>query len=317
GLDVFWSYLVFFALDAAAGVCVLMTLILAARGDRAGAFGPLVWVFAFASAFAGYRHGTGDGAPRDAWWFFPLMSVLGPVLLHLVLGHVRRDAQLGSRRRLAFASASAYRLGRWIPGVGAFAETFCAWRVGRLEGITTPVEAIDRYRQLCPDGQWRVLRAMRREAAALRAPAATTGEPVTTSLAAGDATSALVLSTVAEPVVDNDARSTVHLLSPIVGDVSASAGDTVSAGATPIQATGRASGKGSGQAGTTQRGARPVRRVPTPERIARAVARTPDASPAQIAARLRLSERTVQRYLPRGNGAALMTSTPMTTAQTA
>lgn len=41
------------------------------------------------------------------------------------------------------------------------------------------------------------------------------------------------------------------------------------------------------------------RRRPTAaERVSRAVARTPQASPAQIAARLRVSERTVQRYWP-------------------
>ncbi|MEH1125034.1 hypothetical protein [Micromonospora sp. CPCC 206061] len=37
----------------------------------------------------------------------------------------------------------------------------------------------------------------------------------------------------------------------------------------------------------------------TSERVARAVAKNPDASPAQIAARLKVSERTVQRYWPR------------------
>src|SRR5690606_14675890 len=41
-----------------------------------------------------------------------------------------------------------------------------------------------------------------------------------------------------------------------------------------------------------------ARRKTTAERVAAAVARTPDATPAQLAARLRLSERTVQRYLP-------------------
>jgi hypothetical protein len=45
------------------------------------------------------------------------------------------------------------------------------------------------------------------------------------------------------------------------------------------------------------------RRRPTAaQRVARAVAKTPDASPAQIAARLRVSERTVQRYWPHPAG---------------
>lgn len=40
------------------------------------------------------------------------------------------------------------------------------------------------------------------------------------------------------------------------------------------------------------------RRASTRERVAAAAARTPDATPAQLAARLGVSERTVQRYLP-------------------
>jgi hypothetical protein len=39
-------------------------------------------------------------------------------------------------------------------------------------------------------------------------------------------------------------------------------------------------------------------RKPTGDRVAAAVARTPSATPAELAVRLRLSERTVHRYLP-------------------
>lgn len=41
-----------------------------------------------------------------------------------------------------------------------------------------------------------------------------------------------------------------------------------------------------------------TRSAKTAERVAKAAARTPKATPAQLAARLRLSERTVQRHLP-------------------
>ena len=285
GLAVGWSYAVFFALDAAAGVCVLMTLILATQGERAGAFGPLVWVFALTSAFAGYRHGMKPEAPGDAWWFFPLMSVLGPMLLHLVLGHVRRDAQTGSRRRLAYASASAYRLGRWIPGVGAFAETYCAWRVGRLEGITTPAEAINRYRVLCPAGQWRVLRAMRTEAAQRRAtPDRTTGDDTSTpALSSRPESTDDTVSTTARAVVDTNQMTAIEAGTPGVDSLPRRGVRSVSSPA------------------------RPVKRVPTPERIARVVAKSPDATPAQIAARLKLSERTVQRHLSRSTDETEMT----------
>jgi hypothetical protein len=263
GLDGGWPLLVFFALDAAAGVCVLMTLILAATGERAGAFGPLVWVFALASAFAGYRHGTEPDAPRDTWWFFPLMSVLGPVLLHLVLGYVRRSAQTGTGRRLAFAPASAYRLGRWIPGVGAFAETYCAWRVGRLEGITTPAQAIDRYRQLCPDGGWRVLAAMRTESAKVRASA----------------------DTAPDTQADTDAD--------IPADITPDTNPNRSA---DIPADTNAD-MGSDTERTPERTSRRAGKPSTAALVGRLRQRHPEMSTADMARRLGVTTRTVRRYL--------------------
>jgi hypothetical protein len=49
-------------------------------------------------------------------------------------------------------------------------------------------------------------------------------------------------------------------------------------------------------------------RKPTADRVAAAVARTPSASPAELAARLRLSERTVHRYLPADAKSLLVSS---------
>ncbi|MBN1170551.1 MAG: helix-turn-helix domain-containing protein [Micromonosporaceae bacterium] len=301
GLSRTWSYAVFFALDAAAGVCVLMTLILAARGDKPGAFGPLVWVFACTSAFAGYRHGDQPGAPDDAWWFFPLMSVLGPMLLHLVLGHVRRDAQIGDQRRLTYATASAYRLGRWIPGVGAFAETYCAWRVGRLEGITTPAEAIDRYRQLCPNGQWRVLKAMRMESARVRTLTATGGQTVDTSTDMGADT-----VPPAKPVTPGSTTGTP--MSTSVDTVVSVIGDSDCVGIPALTAA-PVSGSTDTHADTTpgsaadidHGGGRPkprVRRtVSTAEQVTRMRRRNPAITVTTMAQRLNVSERTIRRYL--------------------
>jgi hypothetical protein len=44
------------------------------------------------------------------------------------------------------------------------------------------------------------------------------------------------------------------------------------------------------------------RRGSTAERVARVLARNPGARPAEVAARLGVSERTVQRYWPTSNG---------------
>jgi hypothetical protein len=60
---------------------------------------------------------------------------------------------------------------------------------------------------------------------------------------------------------------------------------------------------------------RAVKRQPSAaERVARAVARTPDATPAQIAARLELSERTVQRHMPKPVDSVSTDHTPALTA---
>ena len=57
-----WPWLVFIALDAAAGVCVLLSVYCAWRGEPPGAFAVLVWCFAAGSAFANWRHCTAPGA---------------------------------------------------------------------------------------------------------------------------------------------------------------------------------------------------------------------------------------------------------------
>lgn len=164
GLSWTWAWVAFTGLDAVAAVCVFETLIQTQKGRRAGAFAALVWLFAGASAWAGYRHGTQPGVGRDVKWFFPLMAVAGPLLLHLVLTRTRKDAQVDEGKRLEHTPASAFGWQRWVPGVGAFAETYCAWRVGRLEGVIKPADTIARYRALRPDagrGGLRVLHALR------------------------------------------------------------------------------------------------------------------------------------------------------------
>jgi hypothetical protein len=180
-----WPWVAFGGLDLIAAVCVFETLIQTSFGRKAGAFAALVWLFAGASAYAGFRHGTQPGVGRDVKWFFPLMAVSGPLLLHLILTRTRKDVQVEEGKRLQHCPASAYGLARWIPGVGAFVETYCAWRIGRLEGITRPDESIARYRylRLTTGRTVRVLQAMRDDAArtpTVRAPSAdTTATPST------------------------------------------------------------------------------------------------------------------------------------------
>ncbi|WP_047891771.1 hypothetical protein [Micromonospora sp. RV43] len=160
GLDRFWAAAVFIALDAAAAVCVLLMVYCAVRGEPAGAFGLFVWVFAGTSAFANYRHGSRVGAPDDAWWFFPLMSILGPALMELVLRRVRTWVQRDDNRRSRTLPSYGWR--RWMPGIGSFRDTFGACRTAILLGIDTVDLSIDWYHYLCPDGSLRIVRAMRK-----------------------------------------------------------------------------------------------------------------------------------------------------------
>jgi hypothetical protein len=154
-----WPWLVFLSLDAAAGVCVLLSVYCAWRGEPAGIFGLLVWCFAAGSAFANWRHSLAPGAPPDAAWFYPTMSLAGPALLETVLGRLRRWMQRQTGRRGQTMPAFGWR--RWIPWVGAARDTYGAWRTALLLGISTVDEAITTYHRICPDGSLKVAAALR------------------------------------------------------------------------------------------------------------------------------------------------------------
>jgi hypothetical protein len=113
GLGGAWPLVVFVALDCAAAVCVGFVLFSAWRGEGAGAFGLLVWLFACGSALANYQHGRRTAAPDDAV-FFAAMSIAGPVLLHVTLHRVRRWVRIADGD---YRPARAHFGLRWLPGV--------------------------------------------------------------------------------------------------------------------------------------------------------------------------------------------------------
>lgn len=138
GLSRGWSLLVFVALDAAAATCVGMIVYAAWRGETAGAFGVLVWLFAWGSAVANYRHGTTTPA-RDDQWFFPAMSLAGPTLLEVTVRRVRRWVQTSAGRYER--PLPHFRLVRWLPGI-ALRETASAWKLAVTEGFSRPEDAV-------------------------------------------------------------------------------------------------------------------------------------------------------------------------------
>ena len=173
--------LVFIALDAAAGVCVLLSVYCAWRGEPAGIFGILVWCFALTSALGNYRHSSVPGAPPDAIWFFPLMSIAGPALLEAVLGRFRRWFQADTGRRSRRLPSFGWR--RWTPGLGSWRDTYGAYRTALLLDLETVAAATLAYHQLCPDGSLRVAGALRhRHATQAPTPDAGTGPRVPADL---------------------------------------------------------------------------------------------------------------------------------------
>lgn len=159
GLEGAWRWLVPIALDCAAIACVLLAVYRAFLGQGAGVFGILVWVFAGFSSFANYRHGLEPGAPADRWWFFPVISLLGPALLEAVMHFIRRLIQ--TRAGARSGTLPKFGLMRWLPLVGAPRDTYGARRAAQILGIATVDEAVATYHALCPDGSLRVVRAIR------------------------------------------------------------------------------------------------------------------------------------------------------------
>lgn len=159
GLHDGWRLLVPVALDCAAIACVLLAVYCALVGKGAGVFGLLVWVFAGFSSFANWRHGNEPGAPADRWWFFPVISLLGPALLEAVMHFIRRLIQTRSGKRAG--TLPKFGLMRWLPVVGAPRDTYGARRTAQILGIATVDQAVATYHALCPDGSLRVVQAIR------------------------------------------------------------------------------------------------------------------------------------------------------------
>ncbi len=196
GLTGAWPWLVFVALDAAAGVCVLLSVYCAWRGRSSGAFGLLVWAFAAVSAAGNYRHGLLSGA-ADAWWFFPLMSVLGPLLLEAVTWLVRREVQRTSGERAG--TRVKFGFVRWLPIVGAPRDTYGARRTAMILGLRTVDEAVATYHALCPDGSLKVVRAIRDRDVAAATKADRSAARGATSVAAAAPTNGHVVAATIRP----------------------------------------------------------------------------------------------------------------------
>jgi hypothetical protein len=152
GLSEGWAWVTFLALDFAAGVCVLICVYCAIVNTKPGVFALYVWAFAGATAYANWSFGGRPGAPGDAQWFFPTMSIVGPLLLHSVLVFLRsriKGAQ-GNKR----GQRPSFPLVDWLPVVGTPQDTYGAWRTAAMLGIEVPDAALWAYRAVSLDANW-------------------------------------------------------------------------------------------------------------------------------------------------------------------
>ena len=109
GLSGPWPYLLFFALDGAAGVCAVLLARRAARGSSSLPPRLAVWGLVAASAAFNYSH-----APRrpDAPEAYALMPVIAAVLFEFCLQETRSRATARSGRRLG--ALRWLRPGEWL-----------------------------------------------------------------------------------------------------------------------------------------------------------------------------------------------------------
>lgn len=142
GLDLSIPFAVaaFTALDLAAVICVSMTVYSGLRGEGAGIFGILTWLFAAGSAWINYETASTTPSPLDGP-FFAAMALAGPLLLESVLARVRRWFRQDEGTQL---SARAKFGARWLVSP---VETVQAWMASRRENIASPVESIAYVRE--------------------------------------------------------------------------------------------------------------------------------------------------------------------------
>lgn len=137
-----WALLVPLSVDAAALLCVFLTLRAVHAGQSAGLARGLVVAFAGISAWLGYQQAALIGT-QAARLFYPVMPVAAALLLDMVIRHRRRDAleRLGALE----PALPRFRMLRWLV---AFTETRRAWAAGVRHGITDPAACLAFVREV-------------------------------------------------------------------------------------------------------------------------------------------------------------------------
>jgi hypothetical protein len=136
-----WEYLVPFGLDGAAMFCSVLAVREASHGDPAFGSRALVWVFAASSAWFNWVHAPRGDLHAGAPQFFAGMSVAAAVLFDRALKQTRKAAL--REQNLVPRPLPQIRMARWLR---APRETYSAWSLMLLEGVSTLDEAVDLVR---------------------------------------------------------------------------------------------------------------------------------------------------------------------------
>jgi hypothetical protein len=136
-----WEYLVPFGLDGAAMFCSVLAVREASHGDPAFGSRVLVWTFAAASAWFNWVHAPRGDIHAGAPQFFAGMSIAAAVLFDRALKQTRKAAL--REQNLVPRPLPQIRIARWVR---APRETYSAWSLMLLEGVSTLDEAVDMVR---------------------------------------------------------------------------------------------------------------------------------------------------------------------------
>lgn len=317
-----WERVVMFAvLEAALIACGYGMRAGVQRSGHPGAPRLFAWLLCGLSGYMAWQlSGVAEGLARVA-----LGPALGLVMLHLALGieirageHARMTmwARIGRELRERFLS----RLGLADDERDALARTRdrAARRVARLSLAKHALFRSARVARsvarsdVAHDDTART--RMLAELAALRYAGELATLPQLSPWHQAHAVSALTTNGAAPPVVVDDSVTTPNGV-PALLVVDNIGGTVTTNGETRAWPVGDTTGDTTGDTVSTANGngrrqrpadrvAKPERRTPdksrqsTAERVVKAVRRNPDTTPAAVAARLRVSERTVQRYWP-------------------
>ncbi len=131
-------------LDGTTVVCIAMVTMAALRREHGGAFQIMAWVMSLISFGVNLKYGL-ETKPKGDEYYYPAMSITGPVIMEFTLAFLRRWLAIDAGLR--FQGVAWKDFGKRLRPRVARRETKAAWRISQREGITDPWQAIRAARE--------------------------------------------------------------------------------------------------------------------------------------------------------------------------